>query len=120
MYDTFNLTNLIKSETFYTKNRKSLTDLLFTNKPLSFQKTHVTVRFNKENPKQYYDSLTTSFLEVVNRHAPLKKKIISGNRASFVKKDFCKAIYTRSGLRSKMCHNPISENNAYKKQRNKC
>ena len=41
MYDTFNLTNLIKSETCYTKNHKSLIDLLFTNKPLSFQKTHV-------------------------------------------------------------------------------
>ena len=41
MYDTFNLTNLIKSETCYTKNHKSLTDLFFRNKPLHFQKTHV-------------------------------------------------------------------------------
>ena len=32
MCDTFNLTNLIKSETCYTKNRKSLIDLFFTNK----------------------------------------------------------------------------------------
>ena len=38
MYDTFNLTNLIKSETCYTKNHKSLINLFFTNKPLSFQK----------------------------------------------------------------------------------
>ena len=42
MYDTFNLTNLTNSETCYTKNYKSLIDLFFTNKPLSFQKTHVT------------------------------------------------------------------------------
>ena len=42
MFDTFNLTNLIKPETCYTKNHKSLIDLVFTNKPLSFQKTHVT------------------------------------------------------------------------------
>ena len=41
----FNLTNLIKSETCFNKNHKSLIDLLFTdplNKPLSFQKAHVT------------------------------------------------------------------------------
>ena len=167
MFDTFNLTNLIKSETCYTKNHESLIFLLFTNKP--FQKTHVTetglsdyyklistffkprfskakpkvikyrnyknfdknnflddlnninVRLNKENTNQCYDLLTTSFLEIVNRHAPLKKKTISGNHASFVNKDLRKAIYTRSRLKNKMCRNPISENiNAYKKQRNKC
>ena len=44
-----------------------------------------------------------------------------GNHASFVNKELCKAIYTRSRLRKKICLNPISENiNAYKKQRNKC
>ena len=32
--DTFNLTNLIKSETCYTNNHKSTIDLFFTNKPL--------------------------------------------------------------------------------------
>ena len=42
MCDTFNLTNFIKSETCFTKNHKSIIDLFFTNKPLSFQKTHVT------------------------------------------------------------------------------
>ena len=42
MCDSFILKNLIKSETCYTKNHKSLIDLFFTNKPLSFQETHVT------------------------------------------------------------------------------
>ena len=40
MYHIFNLRNLIKSETCYTKDHK-LIDLFFTNKPLPFQKTHV-------------------------------------------------------------------------------
>ena len=40
--DTFNLTILIKPETFYTKNLKSLIDFVFTNNPFSFQKTHIT------------------------------------------------------------------------------
>ena len=37
--DTFNLTNLIKSETCYINNHKSTIDLFFTNKSLSFQRT---------------------------------------------------------------------------------
>ena len=37
MYDIFNLMNLIKSETSYTKNHKSLNELFFTYKSLSFQ-----------------------------------------------------------------------------------
>ena len=32
IYDAFSLTNLLKLETCYTKNHKSLIDLLFTNK----------------------------------------------------------------------------------------
>ena len=38
----FNPTNLIKSETCFTKNHKSLTDLFFTNTPLPFQKLYLS------------------------------------------------------------------------------
>ena len=115
---------MIKSETCYTKNHRSLIDLFFTNKPLSFQKTHaietglsdyqklistyfkswfskatpkvikhrkytnfdknnflndlnnLNVRRDKENPNQCYDLLTNSLLEVVNKHVPLKRKLL--------------------------------------------
>ena len=40
--DLFNLTNLIKSETCFTKSLKSLFNLFVTKKPISFQKSHVT------------------------------------------------------------------------------
>ena len=40
--NSFNLKNSIKTETCFTKSHKSLIDLFLTNKPLSFQKTHVT------------------------------------------------------------------------------
>ena len=40
--DTFNLTNLIKFETCYINNHESTTDLFFTNKLLSFQRTYTT------------------------------------------------------------------------------
>ena len=69
---------------------------------------NINVRLDKENPNQCYDLLTNSFLEVVNKHAPLKKLTIRGNHASVVNKEFLKAIYTRSKLRNKMCQNPIS------------
>ena len=39
--DTFNSTNLVKSETCNTNNHKSTTDLFLTNKPRSFQFTNV-------------------------------------------------------------------------------
>ena len=40
----------------------------------------------KENPDQCFDLQTNSFLEVVNKHAHLKK-IIRGNHAFFVNKN---------------------------------
>ena len=64
----------------------------------------------KTLPNQCYDSLTNSFLEVVNKHVPLKKKTIRGSHASFVNKELRKVIYTRSRLRDKMCQKTISEN----------
>ena len=39
--DTLNLINLVKSDTSYTNNHKSITDLFLTNKPFSFQFTSV-------------------------------------------------------------------------------
>ena len=40
--DTFNLTNIMKSETCYINNHKSTIDLFFTNKPLLFLGTSTT------------------------------------------------------------------------------
>ena len=39
--DLFNLTNLVHSDTCFMKNSKSTIDLILSNKPLHFQKTHV-------------------------------------------------------------------------------
>ena len=40
--DNFNLTNTVKRNTCFTKNNKSKTDLLLTNKAMSFQVTNTT------------------------------------------------------------------------------
>ena len=40
--DNFNMTNIVKSNTCFTKNYKSTIDLLLTNKPMPFQVTNNT------------------------------------------------------------------------------
>ena len=40
--DNFNLTSIVKSNACFTKNNKSIIDLLRTNKPMSFQVTNTT------------------------------------------------------------------------------
>ena len=67
--DTFNLTNLIKSETCYINNHKSTIDLFFTNKPLSFQGTSTT----ETGLSDYHKLISTFMRSFVSR---LKPKII--------------------------------------------
>ena len=164
-----NLTNLIKTETCFTKSNESLIDLFLTNKLLSFQKTRVTetglsdyhnlistffkshfirlrprvityrnykkvdenvflndlqkleIKLDEQNSESSYLLSSNKFLEVLKKHAPLKKKVLKGNHSPFVSKEFQKAIYTRSKMKSKLNQNPSRENVlAYKKHRNIC
>ena len=164
-----NLTNLIKTETCFTKSNESLIDLFLTNKLLSFQKTRVTetglsdyhnlistffkshfirlrprvityrnykkvdenvflndlqkleIKLDEQNSESSYSLSSNKFLEVLKKHAPLKKKVLKGNHSPFVSKEFQKAIYTRSKMKSKLNQNPSRENVlAYKKHRNIC
>ena len=52
----FNLTNLIKTETCFTKSHKSLIDLFLTNKPSPSQKTHIT----ETGLSDYYKLISTN------------------------------------------------------------
>ena len=58
---------------------------------------------------------------MVEKHAPLTKKTVRGNEASFIIEDLRKSIYTRSRLKNKFIKN-LSEINKklYKRQLNKC
>ena len=53
------------------------------------------------NPNVNYNFILQYFLETIEEHAPLKRKLIKDNQASFMKKDFNKAIYTRNRLKYK-------------------
>ena len=61
------------------------------------------------------------FMDIFDRHAPLKQKYVRSNQVPFMTKELRKAVMIRSKLRSDF--NKIktkSTESAYKKQRNLC
>ena len=80
--DLFNLTNLMQSETCFTKNHKSLIDLFLTNTPLSFQKTRVS-----ETGLSDYHKLITNFFKT--NFSRLRPKVLSyRNYKNFIESKF--------------------------------
>ena len=67
--DLFNLTNLVHSDTCFMKNSKSTIDLILTNKPLHFQKTHVV-----ETGLSDYHKMISTFFKACS--SKLKTKVI--------------------------------------------
>ena len=70
-------------------------------------------------PVSNFDEFERIFLTILNKHAPIKKKLLRGNHKPFVNKTLCKAISTRSKLR-KIANKTGDERDFanYKKQRN--
>ena len=59
--------------------------------------------------------------EVLNRHAPQKKKYVRGNNKPFMNKTLSQAIMQRTKLRNKFLKDPTEHNKiSYTKQRNWC
>ena len=66
-------------------------------------------------------SFTKIFIEVLNKHAPIKKKYIRANHAKFVTKSLRKTTMLRSRLRNIFLKDKSLEpKKAYNKQRNIC
>ena len=73
--------------------------------------------FNCEN----YNAFETLFLEVLDLHTPLKKKIIRANEVPYMTKAPRKALATRSRLENRYYRNKTNETrDAYKKQKHYC
>ena len=68
-----------------------------------------------------YDTFEEIFINVLNKHAPLKKKFLRENHAPYMTKTLRKAIMRRSQLQTKYFKNK-SQNDylAFKKERNFC
>ena len=68
-----------------------------------------------------YDKFESIFMEIFDRHAPLKYKYLRANQSPFITKELRKEIMLRSQLRNKFIKKRSDSNNmAYKKQRNVC
>ena len=50
--------------------------------------------YHMNNPDKIYDNMTSTFLNWVEKHAPLKSKIQRGNSALFMTPELNRAIYT--------------------------
>ena len=69
-----------------------------------------------DDPNENYNFLTNTFINIVNKHAPLKKKFERGNEAPFMTRNLRREIYTRRRFRNKVRKNPTEENEKlYKK-----
>ena len=80
-------------------NYKILTKIIFfTNLDQNLSKGSIC----KEKHHQY-DVFTKIFRMVLDKHAPIKKKIVRGNEAPFMTKALRKAIMNRSKLKNRYC-----------------
>ena len=68
-----------------------------------------------------YETFEEEFLEVLNKHAPLKRKLIRANHVPYMTKNLRKAIMECSLLENKYFNNSTVESmNKYKKHKNFC
>ena len=73
------------------------------------------------DPNKAYTEFCDTFKTILDKHAPLKSKVLRGNHAPFITKELSKGIMTRSRLKNKFNRHRTKENwNAYKIQRNNC
>ena len=98
----------------YYRNYKNFNEELFL-KDLE----NLNLSANSDNPHENYTNLSKTFSEVVQKHEPLKKKILRGNHAPFINREFRKEIYKRARLRNKFWKDKENEL-LFKTQRNKC
>ena len=68
-----------------------------------------------------YEVFHGIFMGILDKHAPMKKKMVRGNNAPFMTKTLSKEIMRRSKLKNNFNKNPTEENERlYKRQRNFC
>ena len=76
---------------------------------------------NLLNEDTNYDDFKKVYIDMLDLHAPMKKKFVRGNNAPFMNKTLSKAFMHRSKLKNKFNKNPTDVNKRlYNKQRNYC
>ena len=95
----------LKPNTIYYRNYKK-----FNEQKLLEDVKNAKFCFNSDDPNDNYELITDLFSEIVNKHAPLKKKFFRDNQVPFINKELRKVIYDRSRLRNRFCKTPTEEN----------
>ena len=68
-----------------------------------------------------YQHFLNTFIEILNKHGPMKQKYLRANQGRFMKKDLPKAIVKPFRLRNKfLCDRTDISREEYKKQKNLC
>ena len=68
-----------------------------------------------------YETFHNVYLNVLNKHAAIKTKVIRSNQAPYITKAYRKAVIKRSELKTKYLRNVTLENfNKFRKQKNFC
>ena len=68
-----------------------------------------------------YESFETTFIEVLNKHAPLKKKLLRANHAQYITKTLRKVIMRRSQLETNYLQSKTQTDlKLYKEHKNVC
>ena len=68
-----------------------------------------------------YQELDKTLIEILNKHAPVKKKFVRTNQATYMTKALRKAIMRRSELETKYFKQKTNDTlKAYKKQKSYC
>ena len=85
----------LKSKKIYYSNSEN-----FNEKNFLEEVKNTDFRFNSDNPNENYELIANIFSNIVEKHAPLKKKFLRGNQAPFMTKEFRKVIHNRSRIRN--------------------
>ena len=64
-----------------------------------------------------YEDFHKMFMNVLDKHAPMKKKIVRGNNAPFMTKVLSKEIMRRSKLKNNLNNIPTEDNRSLYKKR---
>ena len=91
--DTFSLTNLVTDSTCFKSNKGTLIDLMLTNKPKSFYKSHSFVTGLSDCHKLIVSILRTSFQKLP------PKLVIHRNQKNFHESNFFHDLGPRGGRR---------------------
>ena len=80
-----------------------------------------SIIYSSVNPNRAYENFCKCFKEILDRHSPLRYKVIRGNQAPFMSKELSKSIRIRSRLKNRFNRHRSKDNwTAHKLQTNKC